>query len=128
MGRYLLALMAGILILAAITAHAVEMTLKWDPVEYAAGYKVYMGTASGTYGDPVNVENVTTHSMELGQGTYYFAVTAYNKYGESGYSNEVSCDIGPPETYTPPGEPYIIQKTETYPLVGGGEVSVTVTY
>ncbi len=56
------------------------------------GYKVYYGTASRTYGPPIDVGNVTTCMVPgLTQGvTYYFAVTAYDpSYNESGYSDEV---------------------------------------
>ena len=58
-----------------------------------SGYKLYYGTASGTYGTPINVGNVTTYTVTgLTDGqTYYFAVTAYDSVGnESGYSNEVA--------------------------------------
>ena len=57
-----------------------------------AGYKVYYGTGSGTYGSPINVGKVTTctlNSLTPGQ-TYYIAVTAYDTSdNESGYSTEV---------------------------------------
>ena len=61
-----------------------------------AGYKVYAGTASGSYSTTVDVGNVTTFKLiNLLQGhTYYFAITAYDTAGnESGYSNEVSKTI-----------------------------------
>lgn len=55
------------------------------------GYKVYYGTSSGVYSTNVTAGNVTTYQMTLPDGnTYYFAVTAYNSSGESGYSNESS--------------------------------------
>ena len=73
-------------------------TLTWNPNTETdlAGYKVYVGTASGTYGAPIDVGNVTTFQVvNLSQGqTYYFAVTAYDYSGnESGFSNEVSKTI-----------------------------------
>src|SRR2546422_7256990 len=70
-------------------------TLTWDPGTSVAGYKVYTGTSSNAYGAPVDVGNVTTFqifSLQSGK-TYYFAVTAYNSTGESGYSNEASKSI-----------------------------------
>jgi len=81
--------------LAITTPASTKATLTWDPnVESdLAGYKVYAGTASGTYGAPVDVGKVTTFEViNLASGqTYYFAVIAYNTSSqESGYSNEVS--------------------------------------
>jgi NADH:ubiquinone oxidoreductase subunit F (NADH-binding) len=55
-----------------------------------------MGTASGVYGAPITVGNVTSYSVaNLAIGsTYYFAVTDYNTSGiESVFSNEVSKSI-----------------------------------
>ena len=74
------------------------VTLTWDPstVTNLAGYKIYIGTASGGYGSPITVGNVTSYTISnLGIGsTYYFAVTDYNTSGvESGFSNEVSKSI-----------------------------------
>jgi len=78
------------------------INLAWDapttnvdgsPLTDLAGYKVYVGTAPGTYGTSVNVGNVTTYilsGLTSGQ-TYYIAVTAYDyDNNESDYSNEVS--------------------------------------
>jgi fibronectin type 3 domain-containing protein len=72
-----------------------KATLTWDPETSVAGYKVYSGTSSNAYGAPVDVGNVTTFQIvNLQSGkTYYFAVTAYNSSGESGYSNEASKSI-----------------------------------
>jgi chitodextrinase len=88
---------AGATTLAANTA-----TLAWDVVTHPnlAGYRVYFGTAPGTYsqapGSGVNVGNVITHTITgLTSGTrYYFAVTAYDGSNvESAFSNEVFKDI-----------------------------------
>ncbi|HZD12541.1 MAG TPA: fibronectin type III domain-containing protein [Candidatus Binatus sp.] len=59
------------------------------------GYKVYSGTSSRAYSSPVDVQTQTTLQMNnlLSGNTYYFAVTAYNSGGESGYSNEVSLSV-----------------------------------
>jgi hypothetical protein len=73
-------------------------TLTWSPVTSTnlAGYKVYFGMASGRYGSPVDVGNVTSYvlnNLTLGN-TYYFTVTSYNGSGvESAFSNEVSKSI-----------------------------------
>ncbi|MHB8893999.1 MAG: choice-of-anchor D domain-containing protein [Candidatus Geothermincolia bacterium] len=84
------------------TAAAGSVVLAWDANTEpdVSGYKLYYGTASGTYGTPINVLNVLTYTvLNLTDGqTYYFAVTAYDTFGnESGYSNEV--------IYTVPGVP-----------------------
>jgi hypothetical protein len=61
-----------------------------------AGYKIYVGTNSGTYsfpGSPFMTGKVTSYTISrLPKGqTYYFAISAYNSAGvESGLSAEVS--------------------------------------
>jgi len=82
-----------------------DVSLAWDPVTDTdlAGYKVYYGTGSRTYGTPLLAGNQATYTVSssyLPPGyTYYFAVTAYDTLGnESDYSNEVyltisSCDL-----------------------------------
>jgi hypothetical protein len=78
---------------------ATSAILTWDPVVDAnlTGYRVYYGTASGTYfqslGSGISVGNATTYTVPgLAGGTrYYFVVTSLNDTGfESRYSNEVS--------------------------------------
>jgi fibronectin type III domain protein len=61
-----------------------------------AGYKIYVGTNSGTYsfpGSPFVTGKVTSYtisSLPKGQ-TYYFAISAYNSVGdESLLSAELS--------------------------------------
>lgn len=64
-----------------------------------AGYKVYVGTASGTYnfsGSPFTVGNVTTYTVPNlpRNNTYFFAISAYDSTGnESPLSFEVSKSI-----------------------------------
>ncbi len=71
------------------------VTLTWDANTEGdlAGYRVYVGSASGQYGPPIDVGNVTNYTVtNLSEGqTYFFALTAYDTSGnESGFSNEVS--------------------------------------
>ena len=64
-----------------------------SPLTDLGGYKIYYGTASGTYDPPIDVVNLTTYRLTgLSQGqTYYIVVTAYNtSNSESDYSIEVS--------------------------------------
>jgi hypothetical protein len=74
--------------------HAAQITLAWDASTdpNIAGYKVYYGTASGSYPTAVDVGNQTSCAIANLSGgmAYYFAATEYDKSGqESGYSNEV---------------------------------------
>ena len=74
------------------------MTLTWSAnVESdLAGYKIYVGTNSGTYnfpGSPFVAGKVTSYTItNLPKGqTYFFALSAYDSAGnESGLSAEVS--------------------------------------
>ena len=80
-------------------AQAATVQVTWNPntEEDLAGYRLYVGKASGQYGEPVDVGNVTGHVMEITPqhgATYYFALTAYDTSGnESGYSDEASCFV-----------------------------------
>ena len=76
--------------------------LTWDAVQVpnVAAYRVYYGTAPGTYsqsfGHGLNTGNVTTYEVTgLSSRTrYYFVVTAFDTTGhESGFSNEVFKDV-----------------------------------
>ncbi|MDC4206521.1 MAG: fibronectin type III domain-containing protein [Candidatus Manganitrophus sp.] len=76
-------------------AMAANASLSWDANTESdlAGYKVYFGTASRSYGAPVDVGNQTAYTITgLSEGqTYYFAVTAYNDAdSESAFSAEVN--------------------------------------
>jgi len=99
--------------------------LAWNPNTESdlAGYRVYYGTASRTYGTPVNVGNVTSCPLTgLSPGvTYYLAVTAYDtQNNESGFSNEVS--------YTPPAAcTYVISPASQSTGSSGGPGAVSVT-
>ena len=80
-------------------AQAATINVSWNPNTEPdlSGYKLYHGTASGQYGEPVDVGNVTGHVMEITPqygATYYFALTAYDTSGnESGYSDEATCFV-----------------------------------
>ncbi len=94
-----LSFITSVLILTLFTtlAHSAQVTLSWHSVAEADGYKIYYGSESGTYQAPNDVGAQTTYSLSLDPGTYYFAVSAYNNYGESGYSEEVPCTISSDE-------------------------------
>lgn len=85
---------ASVAATSSIADAAQSVALAWDasPDADVLGYRVQLGTASGTYSQSVDVQNVTsaTVSSLIDGTTYYFAVTAYNSsYGESVASNEV---------------------------------------
>lgn len=114
-----------------------DAILSWAPNTDSdlAGYKVYYGTASRRYGAPVTVGNQTAYTVTgLGLGTYYFALTAYDAFGnESAFSNEISKtffdasapapDNTPPDAQpsdiTPPAD---VQRFSAVP--GDGEITL----
>lgn len=90
--------------LLAFPALAGQASLAWNASSSTTvtGYKVHYGTASGSYSTRVDVGNTLSATVpNLTSGTkYYFAVTAYNSAGESGYSNEATATI--PAAVAPP--------------------------
>jgi hypothetical protein len=106
-------------------AFSAQVTLSWDPpttytdgtpLTDLSGYKVYYGAASSNYSQTINVGNTNTYTVtNLSDGTFYFAVTAYDVSGnESAYSNEVSKTIQS-----------IVQDTLTVNITGNGTVTGT---
>ncbi len=96
------------LVLAQAASAQVSVTLAWDPSpDTVAGYNVYVGTASGVYGSPINNHLSTTITLTLNSGqTYYFVVTAYDSAGvESLPSNQAMFVPPPPQTNAPPVTP-----------------------
>ena len=78
-----------------------KVTLTWAPNKESdlAGYRIYVGTSSGTYdfpGSPFTIDKIATYIVTNLQQktTYFFAVSAYDLAGnESPLSNEVSKSI-----------------------------------
>ncbi len=106
-----------------VKAEAASVTLGWDAAAGVSGYKLYRGTASGSYTTSVNVGNQTSYTLsDLASGTtYYFAVTAYDSsQEESGYSNEVSYAGGGSCTYS-------ISPSSASFTTSGGTGTITVT-
>lgn len=69
-----------------------SVNLTWNQSPSATGYKVYSGGGSGSYDSNTDVggANQTEVSGMPDCTPTYFAVTAYNVAGESGYSSEIS--------------------------------------
>jgi hypothetical protein len=85
-------LTVGLLLGVSLPALAGSVDLVWDPSSGATGYKVHAGAATGSYGTPLDVgsSTQTTFSTMADCTATFFAVTAYNAAGDSGYSNEIS--------------------------------------
>jgi fibronectin type 3 domain-containing protein len=79
--------------LSASTAGTASLSWNAGTDSDLAGYKVYRGTASGTYGAPLTTLPKTATGLQ-NRTTYFFVITAYDTAGnESTYSNEVSKSI-----------------------------------
>ena len=72
-------------------AVAGDFNLVWDASPGATGYKLHYGTQPNQYTSTDDVGNVTQTTLSgLDDcSKWYFAVSAYNSSGESGYSNVV---------------------------------------
>ena len=81
------------------------LALRWDASAEATlgGYKLYYGTASGSYGTPVVLGKVATHTLTgLSNGrTYYLALSSLNGVGvESARTAEIAATPTATSTYT----------------------------
>ena len=77
-------------------ALAAEVTIKWDFNAQATGYKLHYGIESNSYENSIDVEdNLQRTVSDLDDNElYYFAVSAYNENGDSGFSEEISYNTG----------------------------------
>jgi len=67
------------------------VNLSWTATSGATGYYVKRSTTSGSEAQLASVATTTYADTTVTNGTkYYYAVSAYNSYGASGNSNEVS--------------------------------------
>ncbi len=91
------------------SAWPADVTLMWDPVETAKGYKSYCRPASAPEGrdaPAVDAGSETFVTIHDPSGPYYFSATAYNDYGESEHCPEVFANLL--------SFPLIIKITEVY--------------
>jgi hypothetical protein len=91
-------------------ALAEPVTLNWDPVSLATGYKLHYGFESNAYVHVIDVGPNLQHTLsDLDENqVHYCAVSAYNEVEESGLSEEISflpvgnqppiADAGPDQT------------------------------
>jgi len=92
------------------------------PLKDLAGYKVYYGLASRSYGTPIDVGNTTTYTITglTGGVRYYFAVKAYDtSRNESAFSTEVS--------FVPPLDPSLSANFTATPTSGTAPLAVSFT-
>lgn len=81
---------------AAVSAGSVDLSWVASVSTATTGYRVYYGTAPGTYnqafGSGISAGSGTSYTVTglTGGVTYYFAVTAIDGSGESAYSTEAS--------------------------------------
>jgi hypothetical protein len=106
----LFALLLFSVIFSPASALATNVTLYWDPVPLATGYKLHYGFESSAYVHVIDVGPNLQHTLsDLDENQmYYSAVSAYNESEESGYSEEISfmpvgnqppiADAGPDQT------------------------------
>lgn len=82
----------AVLVMATLPAAAGSISLAWDGVPGASGYKVYYGTQSGMYINTVTVSSPAATLTGLQDcTTWYVAVKAFNGAGESEeFSNEIA--------------------------------------
>ena len=76
-------------------SNSAEVTLAWDHNDQipVTGYYVYYGLESGNYSTVVDAGSEPQYTLvDLDDlKSYYIAVTAYNEYGESDFSEEIIC-------------------------------------
>ncbi|HBH61476.1 MAG TPA: hypothetical protein DDX85_07015 [Nitrospiraceae bacterium] len=128
--KIFLGLMTGLVcILFSSSLFASSATLSWlEPstnedgtaISDLAGYKIYYGTDSTSFTKSIDVKNVTTYQITnlISDLTYYFAITAYDFYGnESGYSNTVSFVA----LNVPPSDPVLLNPEKNGKGKGNGK-------
>ena len=139
MMRRIIVVVAMMLILISHNAFGGEAVQSWDypttntdgtALTDLGGFKVYYGTASGSYAANVDVifatcvtaspcSSSTFTVTNLSEATYYFTATAYDTSGnESDFSNEVSKTISTPPTSIP-------APTGIQALASGGTVTAS---
>ncbi|MGC8818636.1 MAG: S8 family serine peptidase [Athalassotoga sp.] len=72
----------------AVTSNSIS--IGWSPSPLASGYNVYRSTNGINFSKIASTFNTYYTDVNLSPSTtYYYAVTAYNPSGESGYSNQI---------------------------------------
>jgi hypothetical protein len=110
----------GFTLLLAPGPHAGTLGLAWNSSANATGYRVHYGPNPGNYTNTVDVGNTTQATLNsLGDcSTWYFAVTAYNGAGSSGFSDEVSSWPRPTVSSASPAK--VMQGRQVTLTINGG--------
>jgi hypothetical protein len=126
------ALLTVVFLLLAQVGEAVAGTVRlvWDANTEAslAGYVLVYGKTSRVYTTSTTLPaSATTHEFTLPDGTYYFAIRAFDTAGvQSGYSNELRVVLG--TTSEPESEPSITSVSPiSGPTAGGTLVTLSGT-
>jgi len=86
------------------TAGNAQVILSWTASSGATGYYLKRSNTSGTEAQIASVTATTYADASVTNGTlYYYAVSAYNSYGVSANSNEVSSTPSAPASGAPTG-------------------------
>ena len=90
--RSAIALLAVLTLGSIPSARAGDLGFAWNPSTGATGYRLHSGASPGSYTSSVDVGGSTQTSLTTVPDctTQYYAVTAYNSAGQSGYSTEVA--------------------------------------
>ena len=92
------------------TAGNAQVSLSWNASTGASGYYVKRSTTSGSEAQIATASTTAYTDSGLTNGTtYYYEVSAYNSYGQSSDSNEVSAT--PTAPVTAPAAPTGLQAT-----------------
>jgi len=96
-------------VITSVSAGDRHVELTWDKVTGATGYNIYTSMVEGNYGALEQTVSGAVYGSDIkgltNGTTYYFAVTAVNDGGESGYSDQISAT---PQV-TAPGAPVLHQ-------------------
>jgi len=115
------------------SASAGSISLAWNTnTDQIAGYKVHVGTTSGSYTQHLDVGLATTYSY--GSATdgqrYCFAVSAYNSSSVEGPKSNEVCGFSnaPPTLQNPGSRSSTVGQSTTLQLVGSDPEGQAVTY
>ena len=115
------------------SASAGSISLAWDPnTDQVSGYKVHIGTISGSYTQHLDVGLSTSYiyaSATDGQ-RYCFAVSAYNASAVEGAKSNEVCGFSntPPTLQNPGNRSSTVGQSATLQLVGSDPEGQALTY